>query len=249
MKAPRPSVFFEFLRQTGQLSLWFPEPEALVGIPQSPRHHAEGDAWAHTMLVLDEAAQRRAQTAQPLALMLSALTHDFGKAICTKGEGDNIRSHNHETLGLPLAERFLRRLTRETKLIELVLNLTELHMKPNALAAQAAGIKATNRMFDRARDPEALIALALADDRGKRPPGPTAENEAFLRERLAVYRGYMARPFVAGRDLVAAGLRPGPDFSELLAFAHKLRLAGVDKDSALRQTLALAREQASPLEQ
>lgn len=249
LKAPRPSIFFEALRQMGRLSLWFPELEALIGVPQNPKHHAEGDAWAHTMLVLDEAAQLREQTAQPLALMLSALTHDFGKALCTEEIDGELRSYNHETLGLPLAERFLRRLTRETKLIELVLNLTELHMKPNALAALAAGIKATNRMFDRALDPEALIALALADDRGKRPPGPAAENKVFLRERLALYRDYMARPFVAGRDLVAAGLRPGPDFSELLAFAHKLRLAGVDKDSALRQTLALAREQASPPEQ
>ncbi len=241
LKAPRPSVFFEVLRQMEQLSLWFPELEALIGVPQNPKHHAEGDAWAHTMLVLDEAAALREGVPQPLALMLAALTHDFGKALCTEAIDGELHAYNHETQGLPRAERFLRRLTRETKLIELVLNLTELHMKPNALAAQRAGIKATNRMFDRALDPETLLALAQADDRGKRPPGP-AENGAFLAERLVVYRDYMARPYVAGRDLVAAGLRPGPGFSELLAFAHKLRLAGVDKESALRQTLALARE-------
>ncbi len=245
LKAPRPSVFFEILREADRLSVWFPELEALIGVRQSPKHHAEGDVWTHTMLVLDECAAARDESAQPFALMLAALCHDFGKPLCSEEVDGDIRSYGHETAGLVPAGRFLRRLSREIRLSELVLNLVELHMKPNALAAQRAGVKATNRMFDRALDPEALLALALADDRGKRPAGPAEQNEAFLRERLALYREYMARPYVVGRDLVAAGLRPSPAFSELLAHAHKLRLAGVDKDSALKQTLALARQTAA----
>ena len=47
----------------------------------------------------------------------------------------------------------------------------------------------------------------------------------------------MAEPFVSGKDLVEAGLRPGEEFSELLAYAHKLRLAGIDKQTALKQVL------------
>ena len=47
----------------------------------------------------------------------------------------------------------------------------------------------------------------------------------------------MARPHIMGRDLIEAGLKPGPDFTAILDYAHKLRLAGVDKDTALRQTL------------
>ena len=51
-----------------------------------------------------------------------------------------------------------------------------------------------------------------------------------------------------GRDLIAAGLKPGEDFGELLEYAHKLRLAGIDKDTALKQVLAMARKKgdASP---
>jgi tRNA nucleotidyltransferase (CCA-adding enzyme) len=37
-----------------------------------------------------------------------------------------------------------------------------------------------------------------------------------------------------------AGLKPGPEFSKLLDYAHKLRLSGVDKDTALKQTLTQA---------
>ena len=52
----------------------------------------------------------------------------------------------------------------------------------------------------------------------------------------------MREPYVMGRDLLGAGLTPGPDFSQLLAHAHKLRLAGVKKEAALKQTLAYAKE-------
>ena len=45
-----------------------------------------------------------------------------------------------------------------------------------------------------------------------------------------------------GRDLIEAGLAPGKEFSELLAYAHKLRLAGIDKENALKQVLAQARK-------
>ena len=45
-----------------------------------------------------------------------------------------------------------------------------------------------------------------------------------------------------GRDLIAAGISPSERFSEYLEYAHKLRLAGVEKENALRQTLALARK-------
>jgi hypothetical protein len=41
-----------------------------------------------------------------------------------------------------------------------------------------------------------------------------------------------------GRDLVEAGIRPGPDMGRALAHAHKLRLAGADKAEQLRGTLA-----------
>jgi len=85
------------------------------------------------------------------------------------------------------------------------------------------------------REISGVIRIGMADALGKLPPEDTNTNEAFLRERLAIYRDYMARPFVAGRDLVEAGLTPGPDFSDILAYAHKLRLAGVEKESALLQ--------------
>lgn len=242
LKAYRPSVFFEVLRQMEQLDVWFPELNALIGIPQNPKYHAEGDVWTHTMMVLDEAAKLRHRTENPYAFMLSALAHDFGKSLCTEKINGVLHAYDHEKAGLAPAEAFVRRLTGESKLLKYVLNMTELHMKPNTVAHAGSAPKVTNRMFDQSIDPEGLLYIALADDRGRICAEPGESTEAFLTERLNLYRTLMAKPHVMGRDLIEAGLTPSGDFTEILEYAHKLRLAGVEKESALTQTLGYARK-------
>ncbi|MBR6808782.1 MAG: tRNA nucleotidyltransferase [Clostridia bacterium] len=242
LKAERPSVFFKVLREMNQLDFWFPELEALIGIEQNPVYHAEGDVWNHTMLVLDEAAKLRVRVQQPYWFMLSSLVHDFGKAISTEEVNGAVHAYQHEIEGLPLAERFLRRICAENKLIAYVLNMTELHMKPNTMARVGSALKNTNKLFDRSVDPEALVLLALADDRGRILQNPAADTEAFLYERLGIFKEMMARPCVLGRDLIEAGIQPGKDFTEILEYAHKLRLAGIPKENSLKQVLAFARQ-------
>lgn len=242
LQSEKPSVFFECLREMGQLHTWFPELEALIGIEQNPRFHAEGDVWTHTMLVTDEAAKYRDKAKDPLGFMLSALCHDFGKAVCSENIHGAIHAYAHEIKGIPIAEKFLQRLTNENRLIKYVLNLTEYHMKPNRMAAAEASVKSTNRLFDSVSDPEGLIYLSEADAKGSVAEEGYVSWTAFLLERLAIYREYMSRPYVTGADLMAAGLKPGRSFSGYLAYAHKLRLAGTDKETALKQTLGVARK-------
>lgn len=242
LKAARPSIFFEELRRMEQLTVWFPELEQLIGVEQNPDYHLEGDVWTHTMMVLDAAAAYRADVKDPVSFMMAAVTHDLGKAICTEVVDGRIRSIGHETIGLPLAEAFVKRITAENDLLKNVLNLTQLHMKPNVCAASGSAVKSTNKMFDSAIDPKALMYIAFADERGRIAVTANEGNEEFLQERLAVYEEYMSRPYVMGRDLILAGLKPGPNFGELLAHAHKLRLAGIPKEEALKQTLGYARQ-------
>lgn len=252
LQADQPSVFFQVLREMNQLHDWFPEVEALIGVEQSPIHHPEGDVWNHTMLVLDAAGQLRggakyaggrAVPSWDLGFMLAALCHDLGKAVTTAaGEDGRIHALGHETEGLPIVEKFLGRITTNKKLTSYVLNMTELHMKPNVAAGARSKKKSTNKMFDQSVDPEGLLLLARADHLGRTDMVINEAYEEFLYERLQLFRKTMEQPFVKGADLVAAGLKPGPQFSEILEYAHKMRLAGVQKEDALRQTLAYARK-------
>jgi len=242
LKAEKPSLFFEWLRKMDQLKVWFAELEDLIDIQQDPLFHLEGDVWVHTMMVLDVAVKYRNCVKNPFGFMLSAITHDFGKAVSTEVINGVIHSYNHEIKGLPLVERFMKRLTNEKYLTDYVMNLSEYHMKPNVLAFDKSSIKSTNKMFDRSVDPEALIYLSDSDGLGKISSWNHVSNLDFLTERLEIFREYMSRPYVMGRDLIEAGLKPGESFSEYLAYAHKLRLAGVEKENALKQTLSFARK-------
>ena len=243
LKAPLPSVFFAVLRQMGQLGDWFPEVEALIGVPQDPRFHPEGDVWNHTMQVLDQAAKLREQANEPLGLMLAALCHDLGKQTAIQNDQGRIRALGHEEAGIPLTKSLLNRLTRERKLHQYVSSMVRLHMRPNILAAQRSSQKSFCRLFDESGYPEDLLLLAKADALGRGIEQNYGPTESYLREKYVRYREIMAQPFVQGADLVAAGFEPGKDFGPALAYAHKLRLAGVTKEDALRQTVAYLRKE------
>ncbi|MBQ9413792.1 MAG: HD domain-containing protein [Clostridia bacterium] len=245
LQAEKPSLFFETLRQMDQLAVWFPEAEALANVPQDPRHHPEGDVWQHTMQVLDLSAQWRSQAQDPLGLMLSALCHDFGKAVATIEEDGRIHSYDHETAGLPLVRRFLERLVTDTAHTDYVLNMTELHMQPGGKMAGHASETSFMRTFDKSVSPDDLLLLAKADfsactaspaDREQRLAA-YAPTEQELQRLLALYRERMQAPYLTGRDLLDAGATPGPLLGEALALAHKLRLAGRSKEEQRQQAL------------
>lgn len=251
LKSDRPSVFFEELRCMRQLDVWFPELQALIGLEQNPRFHPEGDVWRHTMQVLDEAATLRGAARKPLWFMLSALCHDFGKTTATQTIDGVIHAYGHEKEGLPLVQSFLGRLTRETKLTTYVMNMTELHMIPNELVRFEAHTRSYMKLYDRACCPGDLLLFVKADRLGCRGDGEDRDSvlaaytptEETLREKLAVYDERMNRPYLMGRDLIEAGLAPGPQFAEALAAAHSLRLAGRPKAEQLKCALALIRKQ------
>ena len=76
------------------------------------------------------------------------------------------------------------------------------------------------------------IGMQLVDNTYQVADG-YAETESRLREMLALYQDRMSRPYVMGKDLMAAGAEPGPRFTDALTYARKLRLAGVPKEEQL----------------
>ena len=194
------------------------------------------------MMVLDQAALRRNEASSAIDLMMAALCHDMGKSTATRMTPKGLRAIDHEKEGVPLAKTFISRLTTEVQLNKYVLNMVKMHMRPHQLGRDRSSFAATNRMFDASVAPGDLLLLSFSDRMGRDRAVRDEAEEAFLRDRLKLYQDIMARPCVMGADLVRAGLRPGPAFSDVLAFAHDLHLSGVEKEKALPQVLAYARE-------
>lgn len=94
LKAPEPSRFFRSLEAANLLETIFPEIHALIGRTQPVAFHPEGDAFEHTMLVVDETAR---QTPSILA-RFSALVHDLGKG--TTPREMEPHHYGHEERGL-----------------------------------------------------------------------------------------------------------------------------------------------------
>ncbi len=243
LKSAVPSVFFCELRKMGKLGDWFSQLQDLIGIPQPSKHHPEGDVWNHTMLVLDKAASLRHLAKEPLYFMLSALCHDFGKVSTTKlDEKGELHSIGHEIEGMDIGRRFLSRITSEKELIKYVMSMIKLHMRPNILVSLGAKQKSYNKLFDDSVCPDDLILIAESDFGGKGIPLDYTPNRTVLLEKLNIFKEIMALPHVMGRDLIEAGLRPDKNFKALLDHAHKLRLAGVDKKTALKDVIALSKK-------
>jgi tRNA nucleotidyltransferase (CCA-adding enzyme) len=230
VKGKRPSLGLEFLRACGWVK-FFPELAALVGCAQDPGWHPEGDAWTHTLHCLDAFAARRTGDAwEDLVVGLAVLCHDFGKpATTTRGEDGRVRSLGHEAAGEAPTRAFLARLTQQKDLIESVVPLVLCHMRPRELMLSQAGDSAVRRL---ARKVGRIDRLARVDeaDRWGRPPLTPAEPGAgqWLTERAAKLEvtDRAPVPLIRGRDLIALGLKPGPQFAQLLDACYEAQLDG-----------------------
>ena len=251
LRSARPSLGWEAARALGVVERLWPECAALVGCPQEPEWHPEGDVWTHTGLVLDEAARLAADLprARRATLMLAAVAHDFGKPATTRLEDGRVRSRGHEEAGVAPALAFLERLNVRTldgfDVRSEVAALVQYHLSPtHFLNAEERGQRVSDGAFRRLAlkvDPELLYRLALADTRGRGTAAPSPAPEWFRERmlRLEIAAGG-PRPLLLGRHLLALGLAPGPEVGRLLDAVFELQLDG--RVSTLEEAVAAARE-------
>ena len=224
LKGREPSRGFEFLRET-RLLRFFPEIEAMVGVPQDPIWHPEGTVWEHTLLVVDEAAKDRRGDDEDEALLFGALCHDLGKPLTTFEEDGRIRSPKHEDEGVEPTRRFFERLRAPTALVDAVASLVKFHLAPAHFQAGGATPKAYRRLARKLADGgitgRLLYRLARADHFGRTTPDALAREfpagDSFLErmEELHVEEEPVL-DVVLGRHLIARGMTPGPAFGPIL---------------------------------
>ena len=124
--ADRPSVFFRTLRAGGCLRVCFPEVDALIGQTQPVEWHPEGDAFEHSMQVLDAVAERTPDVVTRFA----ALMHDIGKGV-TPAELLP-KHHGHDKAGARIIESLPRaypRLWRDVAAFTALHHMAVINMK------------------------------------------------------------------------------------------------------------------------
>lgn len=238
LRARRPSIGLAAGLEMGVMDRLFPELKALVGCPQEPAWHPEGDVWTHTLQAVDVAAGLVGDLPYPkkATVLLGTLCHDLGKPPTTRVIDGRIRSLHHEEEGVAPTRRLLDRLNVHTldgfDVRGQVLAIVAHHLKPGLFYRERdrLGDAAFRRLAGRC-ELDLLYRVAKADSLGRRAPGapePDAEaQEWFIRKarELAVEHG-PPRPLLMGRHLLEMGVAPGPAMGRLLGEVYQLQLEG-----------------------
>ena len=198
-----PDVFCQFWPQLGPL----------VTLKQNNPWHCWG-GWEHTIHAVEAAPA-------DVTLRLTMLLHDIGKPACKSTDEKGIdHFYGHPAMSARLADQMLRALKFDNKTRERVVLLVERH------GAQLLPRSQVIRRWLNRLGPETffqLLEVKRADNMGQAPEkakdrlveldGIKAKAEQILAERQCLTLKDLA---VNGRDVIAAGVKPGPEVGRVL---------------------------------
>jgi poly(A) polymerase len=185
-------------------------------------------------------------------LKLAALFHDAGKPRVRDWRTDPERYtfYYHEKVGLEIFAGVAQRLHLSNAETRLVSTLIHLHLRPflllPAFRERELSFRALGRLVRAARaDLPGLFALAMADSLAGEGPQKPADAETvlaeladeayrFLKERLEPQERLPR--LITGADLIRLGLKPGPQFRQILTAVEEAQWEGVvgSREDALR---------------
>ncbi|WP_433971316.1 CCA tRNA nucleotidyltransferase [Tunturiibacter lichenicola] len=213
----------ELLDASGLLAYVLPEALRMKGVEQPPQFHPEGDVWIHTLLLLE-----KLNPGVPTTLAWGALLHDIGKPATfrppdPKKPGDRIRFDGHVEVGVRIAEAILGRLRFSNEDTEQIVALVKNHMRFGDILQMR---ESTLKRFLRLPKFDEHLALHWMDCMSAHSDLKLYE---FAKEKYEAAPVESIRPklLVTGRDLIAAGYRPGPEFKAILDAAEDAQLEGL----------------------
>jgi len=220
---------FELLDSTGLLREVLPEVAALKGVAQPPEFHPEGDVWTHTLIMLD------GLRSPSVTLALGVLLHDVGKP-ATFRIAERIRFDGHVEKGIEIAHSLLTRLRFPNQVIEGVEALIANHMKFMEVPKMR---ESTLKRFMRQPDFDGHMELHRLDCLSSHGG---LENYEFVRRKQQEVppEELKPAPLLTGRELIAAGYKPGPRFGIVLSEIEDAQLEG--RISTAEEALEMARE-------
>jgi tRNA nucleotidyltransferase (CCA-adding enzyme) len=241
MRAQHPSVGLEWLRKLGAVEKIFPEIQSLIGVPQDPEWHPEGDVFVHTQLVIDRARELIDDLSYPrsVTVMLAALAHDFGKPATTQFIDGRWRSRGHEEAGVQPSESFLNRVNIHTidgyNVRDQVIALVREHLKPGEFYKKRDEVgEGAFRRLARRCEPDLLYRVAKADSLGRNADwvpreqwyGSEAQEWFIERSRELQVELRPPDPILLGRHLLELGVKPGREMGEITRAVYEMQLDG-----------------------
>jgi poly(A) polymerase len=213
---------FEMLDEGGLLVEVLPEIAKMKGVEQPPEYHPEGDVWVHTLMLLEQLP-----AGVSCELAWGFLLHDVGKPATFQPpdparRGDRIRFNGHVEVGVRIAEVMLERLRFSNDSRAQILALIQHHMQFGDVMAMK---ESTLKRFVRMPRFEEHLALHRADCLASHRKLGMWEyaKEAYERDEPAEVR---PKWLVTGKELIAAGYRPGIAFKEMLRAVEDAQLEG-----------------------
>ncbi|HUJ51302.1 MAG TPA: CCA tRNA nucleotidyltransferase [Bryobacteraceae bacterium] len=204
---------FELLDVSGLLPDILPEVAAMKGIQQPPEFHPEGDVWTHTLIML-EGLREPTPT-----LAWGVLLHDVGKP-GTFRIAERIRFDGHVELGERIARDILARFRFSNADVDQIVALIANHMRFTHVHQMRESTLKRMLRLDRFTEHLELHRLDCVSSHGN------VDNYQFVKSKFEQAPAEVLRParLVTGDDLIAAGYRPGPDFSRMLEAAEDAQL-------------------------
>jgi len=241
---------FEMLDASGLLADVLPEVAAMKGVEQPPEYHPEGDVWTHTLMLLEQLREhdqlRPELTLEPGAaltptLAWGALLHDIGKPATYRAPNpsdpnDRIRFNGHVEVGARIAETILNRLRFSNDDTAQVVALVKNHMRfADVLQMRESTLKRFLRLprFDEHLALHRLDCNAAHGDL-------TLYYFAKQHYEAAPAEQIQPKLLLTGRDLIAQGYRPGPQFKAMLEAAEDAQLEG--RATTLEEAMAVVHQ-------
>ncbi|HEX3019233.1 MAG TPA: CCA tRNA nucleotidyltransferase [Chitinispirillaceae bacterium] len=233
LRQPHADQAILLLKECGLLQIILPEVADLIGVEQPQQFHPEGDVFTHTVLAL---GLLKSDSSQVLAW--SVLLHDIGKP-STKTISDRIRFNNHDRVGGAMARELLKRLRASNNHIKEVEACIENHMNfKNVKQMRLATLKKllSRETIDEELELHRIDCLASHGN---------LENYYYLVEKRSEIAAdkLKPQPYIKGKDLIDFGLKPGPQFGEILSEIYDLQLE--EKINSREQALEMMRQKIS----
>jgi tRNA nucleotidyltransferase (CCA-adding enzyme) len=194
----------------------------------------------HSGLAADKAAQLADAAGlsedDRAVIVLASMVHDFGKATHTQHVVDengkvSITSQGHDEAGVEPAEAFLQSIGASKDVRGRIAPLVREHMCSNSVKGKptrTAVRRLARRLAPATMDDWAMVTSA---DKGGRGTGSTTPDTKAWTDLYVEEKSSM-KPLLRGEHLMAAGMKPSPEFAPIIAASLEAQDEGLFDDEA-----------------